>query len=63
MTGTIDSAVEREHDKSAAKGEKKDPRKGPGNTGPAEGSDIPDDDGASATSTQPRSTPMAGQKP
>ncbi|MET0286104.1 MAG: hypothetical protein ABW352_16605 [Polyangiales bacterium] len=63
MGGTIDQAVERERDSKQAKGEKEDPRKGPGNTGPAEGSDIPDDDGESATPNQPRSTPMAGKKP
>jgi hypothetical protein len=61
MSGTIDQAVE--HGRKQAKGEQEDPRKGPGHTGPAEGSGIPDDDGESATPDQPRSTPMAGQKP
>lgn len=62
MSGTIDQAVERERDRKRAKGEG-DPRKGPGATGPAEGSGIPDDDGAAVTPNQPRSTPMAGKKP
>ncbi len=64
MSGTIDQAVERERDrKQAGTTEKDDPRKGPGKTGPAEGSGIPDDDGEAATPAQPRSTPMAGKKP
>jgi hypothetical protein len=62
MSGTIDSAVERKRDKKSAQG-KADARKGPGSTGPAEGSDIPDDDGEAITSSQSRSTPMAGQNP
>jgi hypothetical protein len=63
MSGTIDQAVERERDRKQPKAEQDDPRKGPGKTGPAEGSGIPDDDGEAATPDQPRSTPMAGQKP
>jgi hypothetical protein len=63
MSGTIDQAVERERDRKQPQGEKDDPRKGPGNTGPAEGSGIPDDDGEAATPGQSRSTPMAGKKP
>ncbi|HEX5655919.1 MAG TPA: hypothetical protein VFX59_01940 [Polyangiales bacterium] len=60
--GTIDQAVERERDRKA-KSDKEDPREGPGNTGAAKGSDLPDDDGASAKPNQPHSTPMAGKKP
>lgn len=62
MSGTIDQAVERERDRKGT-GEKDDPRKGPGKTGPAEGSNIPDDDGEAAAPNQSQSTPMAGQKP
>ena len=62
MGGTIDQAVERERDRKHA-GEKEDPREGPGKTGAAKGSDLPDDKGESAKPNQPRSTPMAGQKP
>jgi hypothetical protein len=61
MSGTIDSTVERERDRKHAS--KDDARKGPGNTGPAQGSGIPDDDGEAMTPSQPRSTKMAGQKP
>jgi hypothetical protein len=62
MAGTIDSAIEREKDAgNKSKDKLGDPREGPGNTGAAKGSDLPDDDGESINPGQPRRTPMAGQ--